>query len=728
MISNKNYISSLKIKKYPINIIAMFFISFSILILAGFSGCETTENKNTKNNLLNIHDDQDKMMNAIMTYYKGNIELSIKLFKNILEKEPKNRKAFLSLVRLLEETGEYEEAAIVLSKYNIVYDPLLPNENPLLAGALWEDKSIPFFLIGNYEKYLNEATIYSNNTYDSFLLNQIQNDIKSENLFFTGWAYKNLGITDKASESFIAAIEIRKYFPVAHLMLGEIYYNKGNFSAAEKQFSEALRLDFNLTQGRFFLAKSLIALGKLDEGYSALKRTSAIRPWDKETKKYILEFENKYPSIVEQRKEEEKKKREILTAPVAKTFTVNPSVMPEVRVGLGENLAEFFLKTGGNFFIKDNSENTIVSGGKDSILKLKYKNNIVEINDKNEKNIAKLNDRFTISFDSEKTTTIIFNVSHSTGYQTAGQEDRAYRGRLLFIPVSGSGITIINILPLEEYLYSVVPSEMPSTWPDEAIAAQAIAARSYTLANMGRFKAKGYDVSGSIISAFYRGYTGETEKTTKAVEKTRGLVLKYDNKYVSTFYSANSAGRTESARSVWNMNAPIIGVTDPQLVFETDPPSPDELTRWILSEPLTYSSVPKYFFRSSYRWRLIVPREEIEARIGKDIGTITSITTLGRGNSGRVEKVLVKATKKNEVISNDSIRSSLGGLRSNLFIIMPKLGENGIPEYFIFAGGGWGHGVGMCQTGAAGMAHNGFSSSEILKHYYPLAELVSEYQ
>ena len=721
MILNTNNLPSSK--KYPaqINIIVIFIICFSILILAGFSGCETTETPNSQSS----HGDPDKMMSAIIAYYKGNIELSIKLFKNIAEKEPNNKKAVLSLARLLDETGEYKEAESILSKYNSSRSSTLPDEIP---GILWEDKSLPIFLAGNYQEYIDQIEKYSTNVYDNYFIDPIKNDVKAENLFFTGWAYKDLGITDKAIESFIAAIETRKYFPVAHLMLGQIYFKKNNYKAAEQQFSEALQLDFNLTQGRPFLAKSLIELGKLDEGYSALKRTAAIRPWDKETKINILEFEKNNPDVVQRSKEEVKKKREILTAPVAKTFTANPSGMPEVRVGLGENLNEFFIKTGGNFFIKDDLNNAIINGGKDFIIKFKFKNNIAELYDKNDKLLSKISRTFILTSDSPKTTTLIFDVSHSTGYQTAGQEDRAYRGRLTFIPVSGVGITVINTLPIEEYLYSVVPSEMPSTWPDEALAAQAVAARSYTLANMGKYKSKGYDLSGSILSAFYRGYTGENERTTNAVEKTRSIVLKCNDKYLSAFYSANSAGRTESVKSVWNMSTPIIGVTDPQLVFETDPPSPDELTRWILSEPLSYSSVPKYYFRSSYRWRLIVPREEIEARIGKDIGTITSIITQGRGNSGRVEKVLVKGTKGNELIANDSIRSKLGGLRSNLFIIMPKLGTTGIPEYFIFAGAGWGHGVGMCQTGAAGMAHNGFTYTEILNHYYPLAELVSDYQ
>ena len=612
MILIKNYLPSGK--KYPqkINIIVILFITFSILILAGFSGCETTENPNTENNLQNNTTGSDKMMSAIIAYYKGNIELSIKLFKEIIEKEPNNKKAILSLVRLLEETGEYKDAENILSKYNNTKNKSLPKDNfqnaENIFGIMWEDKSLPIFLAGNYQEYIDQIEKYSTNVYDNYFIDFIKNDIKAENLFFTGWAYKELGITDKAIESFIAAIETRKYFPVAHLMLGQIYFKKNNYKAAEQQFSEALQLDFNLTQGRPFLAKSLIELGKLDEGYSALKRTAAIRPWDKETKINILEFEKNNPDVVQRSKEEVKKKREILTAPVAKTFTANPSGMPEVRVGLGENLNEFFIKTGGNFFIKDDLNNAIINGGKDFIIKFKFKNNIAELYDKNDKLLSKISRTFILTSDSPKTTTLIFNVSHSTGYQTAGQEDRAYRGRLTFIPVSGVGITVINTLPIEEYLYSVVPSEMPSTWPDEALAAQAVAARSYTLANMGKYKSKGYDLSGSILSAFYRGYTGENERTTNAVEKTRSIVLKCNDKYLSAFYSANSAGRTESVKSVWNMSTPIIGVTDPQLVFETDPPSPDELTRWILSEPLSYSSVPKYYFRSSYRWRLIVPR------------------------------------------------------------------------------------------------------------------------
>jgi len=726
MITIKNKTSSLKIKKYlpKVNLITIVFIFFSILVLTGFSGCRTartSDNRNTSNSRYS-----NNMMNAITAYYSGNIEQSIRLFKELLEKEPENRKALFSLVRVLKETGDHNGALAVLTRY------YSSSQNPPLLGSMWEEKSLPIFLMGNYSEFLSIVPRYSGNVYENFFLTQAEINIKSENLFFTGWAYKKLGLVDQAAESFIAAIETRKYFPIAHLMLGKIYYYRGNYRAAELQLAEALRLDFNLTQGRPYLGRAIIAQGRLEEGYSALKRARAIRPWDEGTRNLITEIEERHPHLVEQRIETGRITREVSTAPIARTFTADPSVMPEVRIGLAGSLNELFIKAGGNFIIRDSSNNAILRGGRDNILKIRFVNNGVELYDQNDNLISRINTVFTLTPDNVATTTIIFDVSHSTGLQTAGQEDRAYRGRLTFIPVSGQGITVVNTLSLEEYLYSVVPSEIPPTWPEEALAAQAIAARSYTLANMGRFNHRGYDLSGSVISAFYRGITGEHERTTRAVERTRGLVLKNNDEYLNTFYSANSAGRTESVRSVWNMNAPIIGVADPHLLFETDPPSPDELTRWILSEPLTFSSVQGYHFRSSYRWQLIVPREEIEARIGarlrRNIGTITSITSMGRGNSGRVERVSVRTTTGNEIISHDVIRGSLGGLRSNLFVIMPKLGRDGLPEYFIFAGAGWGHGAGMCQSGAAGMAHKGYTYSEILNHYYPLGELVRLYQ
>ncbi|MCL2293368.1 MAG: SpoIID/LytB domain-containing protein, partial [Spirochaetes bacterium] len=552
MTNTKNEKSSFKNrKKYFIAIITIF-IFLSILLPLCFSGCASTATPDTK---ITPHDfdlqdiksansevDPEKMMSAIMAYYNGNIELSIKLFEDILKTAPGNRKALLSLVRLLKERGEYKRATAVLSRYDArcIGSPEINN----ISGTMWEEKSLPLFLAGNYEEFLNEI-----NTFSKLFSNQTRSEIRAENHFFAGWAYKNLGMQDKAIEHFSAAIRANDFFPVAHLKLGQIHYRRGDFRAAERELTEALRQDFNLTQGRPYLARAILNQGRLEEGYAALKRALAIRPWDTETKKNILEFEEQHPAIVARRAEQAQERRRIAIAPVPRTFTANPDAMPQVRIGLGNGLQEFFLKTGYNFSITDDSNNIIFRGGRDYILKIKFNNGSIDIYDENEKLLLRVNTAFHLIPESSRTTTILFDVSHSVGHQTAGQEDRAYRGRFRFIPVQGQGITIVNTLALEEYLYSVVPSEMPPSWPPEALAAQAIAARSYTLANMGRFSHRGYDLSGSILSAFYRGYTGEDIRTTRAVEETRGIFLKHNGRYVNAFYSANTGGRTEYTRS-----------------------------------------------------------------------------------------------------------------------------------------------------------------------------------
>ncbi len=705
--------------------------SFFFIFLTFITGCEAVEVIKKDNPAERSID----LMTAVSAYYDGNFNESISLFERIILENPANPDAVLSLARLYEESGRHLETAELLKSESFLTETNKKKEsyskNNSRTFSMWEDSALPFFLSGNNEEYVRKTesliqnmTLKSN---DDIQQKQSQMDELSEMFFFTGWAYENTGAKDKAIDSFESSIRIREYFPLAHLALGLLYFKNNDFELSEKHLRTALKQDSNITQARPYLAKTFLAQNRLNEGYAELQKSMAIRPWDRETKEILTVFEKNNPAIIKEKEEFTAKKRISSSVPKAISITDDRDTMPQIRVGLAENSSELFIKTGGDFIITSQSGEHLLKGNNNQIYRIVFDHNNIVISSTNDETVLSISKPISLVYDSPFSTTLIFDILHSSGYQSAGQEDRDYRGKISFIPFQNNGITIVNTLPLEEYLYSVVPSEMPSSWPEEALAAQAVAARSYTLANMGKYEKRGFDLSGSIHSAFYRGLSGENTKTTAAVEKTRGLFLKYENSYLNAFYSANSAGRTESAESVWKMNAPIIGVTDPQLVFKTNPPSPCELTRWILSEPPSYSSVPPFYYKSSYRWRIIVPREEIEARIGNDIGTVLRITTRGRGMSGRVNEVLVEGSKGNEIIRNDSIRNRLGGLRSNLFIVMPKMGEDMIPQFFIFAGAGWGHGVGMCQTGAAGMASEGFSAEEILKHYYPLADLIKEY-
>ncbi len=129
-----------------------------------------------------------------------------------------------------------------------------------------------------------------------------------------------------------------------------------------------------------------------------------------------------------------------------------------------------------------------------------------------------------LSYADPADTTILFDVQYGQGSFWAGNEDRLYRGAIELDP-RAEGLTVVNLLSVEEYLYSVLPSEMPSHWPQACLQAQAVAARSYTLANLGRFAARGFDLLGSVASAAYRGAGAETPAVREAVDATRGLVL-----------------------------------------------------------------------------------------------------------------------------------------------------------------------------------------------------------
>jgi peptidoglycan hydrolase-like amidase len=332
-----------------------------------------------------------------------------------------------------------------------------------------------------------------------------------------------------------------------------------------------------------------------------------------------------------------------------------------------------------------------------------------------------------LSYDDPADTTILFDVQYGQGSFWAGNEDRLYRGAIELDP-RAEGLTVVNLLSVEEYLYSVLPSEMPSHWPQACLQAQAVAARSYTLANLGRFAARGFDLLGSVASAAYRGAGAETPAVREAVDATHGLVLMAEGKPLSAFYSANCGGHTDTTLVAWGFPSALPAVPDPLQEPRPAPLDPEGLARWLSGRPAAYCSHPSYSGRSAYRWQLWVPRREIERRLeDPGLGSILAIVPGGRGLSGRAAEARIRGTTGELTVRRDALRWALGGLRSNLFVVEPKLGRDGLPEYFLFTGGGWGHGVGLCQSGAAAMAAVGYSAGEILARYYGAAPLQRQY-
>ncbi|AEE91321.1 SpoIID/LytB domain protein [Tepidanaerobacter acetatoxydans Re1] len=324
-------------------------------------------------------------------------------------------------------------------------------------------------------------------------------------------------------------------------------------------------------------------------------------------------------------------------------------------------------------------------------------------------------------------------------------EGRQYRGILEMALISGKSIQVVNELGLDEYLYGVVPGEMPPSWHMEALKAQAVAARTYAVANLSKWKNYGFDVDASPSDQLYGGYDVEDARTNQAVDETKGQIIIYDENPITAFYHADSGGRTEACRDVFGLDLPYLQPVDD--IVDVNSP---------------YSN-----------WEIHLSSDDISERakaVMQSVGEINEVSIIENTSAGRVKKLLVKGKSGEAIIENSNIRSVLQ-LKSNFFNISggSKLdvvsitgdgikknvklnGKNIIAQEglshistgyasiaganlfrninlnttdntYIFYGHGYGHGVGMSQWGAKAMAENGYNYTEILSHYYTDVEI-----
>ncbi len=327
-----------------------------------------------------------------------------------------------------------------------------------------------------------------------------------------------------------------------------------------------------------------------------------------------------------------------------------------------------------------------------------------------------------------------------------------YRGGITAKRLSNSDMTIVNKLLLEEYLYGVVPAEMPALWPLEALKAQAVAARQFALTNFNKYRHFDFNLCATINSQVYKGYSGEHMNTNKAVDETESKVITHNEKLVQAYYHSNSGGYTEDSENIWTNPLPYLrGVKDD---FSLDTPNST--------------------------WSVVFTKDEIKNQLAKHnifIGDILDMEVLSRSNNGRVLSLVIYGTEGQEVMTKDKSRAVFG-LRSTYYFINSNNGistdtkvvaingsgssgeeiglnnkkvitANGVygieniqdisifngEEYrninekdaqstltdsdnFVIEGKGFGHGVGMSQYGAKKMAELGYKYDEILTHYY----------
>ena len=361
-------------------------------------------------------------------------------------------------------------------------------------------------------------------------------------------------------------------------------------------------------------------------------------------------------------------------------------------------------------------------------------------------------------------------VTIGVNFHWERKEDQRFGNNLKFI-VEGDRITAINLIGVEDYLTSVISSEMSATASEELLKAHAVISRSWLLAQMA--KNKEITTSKSTYSAFteneqerikwydredhinfdvcaddhcqrYQGMTRQsTTKVREAIEATWGELLKYDGKICDARFSKSCGGAFEEFQNCWeNVRYPYLAKQrDSKRITELpDLTQEEEAFKWITGSPEAFCNTTDKEILSQvlnnydqettdfYRWRVEYTPEELSAlilkRIGIDFGLVTDLIPVERGTSGRLIKLKIVGSKRTLTIGKElEIRKALSPshLYSSAFVVLKENGK------FVLIGAGWGHGVGLCQIGAAVMGAQGYKYKDILLHYYIGASIEKEY-
>ncbi len=310
---------------------------------------------------------------------------------------------------------------------------------------------------------------------------------------------------------------------------------------------------------------------------------------------------------------------------------------------------------------------------------------------------------------------ILYGVTIGIGFHWERKVDLKFAGSLRLRIVDGK-IVAVNRIGLEDYLLSVISSEMKASASLELLKAHAVISRSWVLCNLARHK--GYDVCADDHCQRYQGLTMAIgEKVRTAIDETWGQVLRYEGKICDARYSKCCGGRTERFSTCWQEHDEPWLPSIPDTVPGRALPFCHCSDRKVLAQVLNDYDLETADF---FEWEVRYSREELSELVrnktGKDYGTVTALVPLERGASGRIKYLRIEGTKGSTTVGKElDIRRVLSPthLKSSAFDILWE------GDTLILKGRGWGHGVGLCQIGAAVMAEEGYGFREILAHYYP---------
>ncbi|MBI5508144.1 MAG: SpoIID/LytB domain-containing protein [Deltaproteobacteria bacterium] len=322
-------------------------------------------------------------------------------------------------------------------------------------------------------------------------------------------------------------------------------------------------------------------------------------------------------------------------------------------------------------------------------------------------------------------------VEHSRGYAWHGFEDRQFKGEIYVVVDPDGRLAVVNVLGAEDVIAGVVPAEIFASAPPEALKAQAVAARNQLFAKLGkRHHDDPFHLCSEQHCQVYAGVTKEDARATAAVTATSGELVFLHDALVDTVYSSSCGGHTEDNDAVWG-NRPDPALRGrPDFDVEAEPGletfahgiTAANLDTWLRTRPASFCGKASKANPDKLRWRKIVSAAELAtllADLSVKLGALTHLEVVDRGPGGRVKSLRLIGDKGEVTVLHElNIRRLFGNLNSGVFRVDEERDRANKLAAVTFVGGGWGHGVGMCQVGAVGRAEAGHAYRQILGYYY----------
>ncbi|MDD4182595.1 MAG: SpoIID/LytB domain-containing protein, partial [Candidatus Omnitrophica bacterium] len=490
---------------------------------------------------------------------------------------------------------------------------------------------------------------------------------------YLGLAYEDLGSNQLAVKNYLKSLKLNEN-TIALYRLAKIYYKRKAYTKASRFFSRLIKLDSSTRIANYYLADCFLKTGDYERAYTYSARSINFYPDNKDIKTQLIEIKDKIgKAFFTETKRAIERARDL----VKLMFYKREKNVPLIKVGIATDLKDFSFRCGGAFSVSD-SKNSF-KGEKNKFYKIIFQNKRLYLTDDKTGTVYK-KFKSPVSIKSKGYPFYILDVSYGRANFWHKKIDRIYRGDLRLL--TDKDITLINVLGIEEYLYGVLPSEIPANSSNDALRAQAVAARTLAFRSIKqqRHANSDFDVCADVHCQVYQGMSVEVSSTNRAVDETKGQIILYKSEPIEAIYHSNCGGCLR--RDVFGGKEYYAQNFDSKkngcLM------SSYEEENWFTTFPESFCA---HSYKSNYRWQRAYDEEDFLIAFGYPLGDIVSITPSEKIACAAYKAIQIKTPKDKVIVKGDfNIRNYFDKLRSSAFKVDIKFSTHKKAKMIFFWG------------------------------------------